>query len=39
MFEIKEIQCFDHEQGKADQAIDQYCFVTGTFTVQDESER
>ena len=30
---IKEIQCFDDKMGSAEQAITQYCFVTGTFTV------
>jgi len=34
----KEIQCFDNEMGKAKDAITQYCFVTGTFTVPGRSD-
>jgi len=34
----KEIQCFDNAKGKADKAITQYCFVSGTFTVPERED-
>jgi len=34
----KEIQCFDNQRGTAQNAITQYCFVTGTFTVPERTD-